>query len=149
MRFKSASTTTVLFAFIAFAFVSCALVALSVMIDDSKSSRERMTDWDAANESYNDDDCLSTWDKLVGGVQSVATFGSFKDIDRAKLMDAGDNSSPPKYDTCIKRAANYTLVCPDETIYVHGCDGVTYKNACTAERNGIYNYSTENGVVSN
>ena len=111
-----------------------------------------MTNWDAANESYNDDDCLSTWDKLVGGVQSVATFGSFKDIDRAKLVDAVDNdqaNNPPKYDTCIKRVANYTLVCPDETIYVHGCDGVTYKNACTAERNGIYNYSTGNGVVSN
>lgn len=147
MRFKSASSTSslIVIAFIAFAFVSSAVVALSVMIEESKSSRERMTDWDAANNSYNDDDCISTWDKLVGGIQSVATFGSFKDIDRAKLIDA----EPPKYDSCIKRAANYTLACPNETIYVHGCNGITYENACIAERNGIYNYSTENGVVSN
>ena len=130
-----------------FAFV---FALFTLMMIKMKSSRERMTDWDVATNSYDEDDCLSTWDKLVGGLQSVATFGSFKDIDRVNLMDAVDNQANglPLYDNCIKRVANYTLVCPDETIYVHGCDGVTYKNACTAERNGRYNYSTENGVVS-
>ena len=55
----------------------------------------------------------------------------------------------PKHTTCIKRTANYTLACPDETLYVYGCNGVKYKNACMAERDGIYNYSTDNGVITN
>lgn len=109
--------------------------------------RENMTsNWDIAENSYDDNDCISTWDKLAGGVQSLATFGSFKDIDRAKLVE---EEKMPKHTTCIKRTANYTLVCPDETLYVYGCNGVKYKNACMAERDGVYNYSTDNGVVTN
>lgn len=132
-KLSSASASAVVAASL---FVLIILVALYAMLD-STTSRERMTDWDAATNSYNDDDCLSTWDKLVGGISTaVSTAVSTADI-------------RPIYDSCIKRVANYTLVCPDETIYVRGCDGVTYKNACTAERNGIYNYSTENGVASN
>jgi hypothetical protein len=137
---------------VAFAIVSSFLFVLwPALLPQNSTFRERMTDWDAVNNSYYDDDCLTTWDKIVGGVKSLATFGSFNDNDRANLMDAVDiqSSGSPKYDTCIKRVANYTLVCPDETVFVHGCDGVTYKNACTAERNGIYNYSTENGVITN
>ena len=108
--------------------------------------RENMTsDWKTAIASYDDDDCVSTWDQIAGGVQSLATGGSFKDIDRAKLIE-GD-SGAPKYATCIKRTANYTLVCPSDTIRVVGCNGITYKNACYAERDGIYNYASGNGVV--
>jgi hypothetical protein len=44
---------------------------------------------------------------------------------------------------------SYTLVCPDETLYVYGCNGVKYKNACMAERDGVYSYSTDNGVATN
>lgn len=104
-----------------------------------------MSDWKTAIASYDDDDCVSTWDQIAGGVQSLATGGSFKDIDRAKLIE-GD-SGAPKYATCIKRTANYTLVCPSDTIRVVGCNGTTYKNACYAERDGIYNYASGNGVV--
>ena len=106
-----------------------------------------MSDWKTAIASYDDDDCVSTWDQIAGGVQSLATGGSFKDIDRAKLIE-GD-SGAPKYATCIKRTANYTLVCPSDTIRVVGCNGTTYKNACYAERDGIYNYASGNGVVTN
>ena len=108
--------------------------------------RENMTsDWKTAIASYDDDDCVSTWDQIAGGVQSLATGGSFKDIDRAKLIE--DDSGAPKYATCIKRTANYMLVCPSDTIRVVGCNGTTYKNACYAERDGIYNYASGNGVV--
>jgi hypothetical protein len=112
------------------------IVALYSMIVESKTIRERMTGWDVATNSYNDDDCTSEWDKLVG---AVSAYNS----------NSPQSPQRPIYDSCIKRIANYTLVCPDETIYVHGCDGITYKNACTAERNGIYNYSTGNGVATN
>ena len=124
-------------------FLTIVLSLLSVEL----KVREKMTsNWDIAENSYDDNDCISTWDKLVGGVQSLATFGSFNDIDRAKLVE---EEKIPKHTTCIKRTANYTLVCPDETLYVYGCNGVKYKNACMAERDGVYNYSTDNGVVTN
>lgn len=111
-------------------------------------TRENMTsDWNTAIASYDDDDCISTWDQIAGGVQSLATAGSFKDIDRAKLIES--DSGGPKYTTCIKRTANYTLVCPSDTVRVVGCNGVTYKNSCYAERDGIYNYTSGNGVVTN
>ncbi|MSW52839.1 MAG: hypothetical protein F2817_18370 [Actinobacteria bacterium] len=112
------------------------------------TKRENMTsDWNTAIASYDDDDCVSTWDQIAGGVQSLATGGSFKDIDRAKLIES--DSGKPKYATCIKRTANYTLVCPSDTVRVVGCNGVTYKNSCYAERDGIYNYESGNGVVTN
>ena len=95
---------------------------------------------------YDDDDCVSAWDQIAGGVQSLVAFGSVTDIDRKKLIET--DSGKPSYATCIKRAANYTLVCPTDTIRVIGCNSKTYKNACYAERDGIYNYSTENGVVT-
>ena len=113
-----------------------------------QKNRENMTDWEIAENNYKDNDCISTWDKLVGGIQSVATGGSFTDTDRANLVDRPD-ATKPAFSTCIKRTANYTLVCPNETIYVHGCDGVTYKNSCMAERAGIYNYTSGNGVTMN
>jgi hypothetical protein len=109
--------------------------------------RENMTDWEIAENNYKENDCISTWDKLVGGIQSVATGGSFTDTDRANLVDRPD-ATKPVFSTCIKRTANYTLVCPDETVYVEGCDGVTYKNSCMAERAGIYNYTSGNGVAT-
>lgn len=112
---------------------------------DLTKRENMMSDWKTAIASYDDDDCVSTWDQIAGGVQSLATGGSFKDIDRAKLIE-GD-SGAPKYATCIKRTANYTLVCPSDTIRVVGCNGITYKNACYAERDGIYNYASGNGVV--
>lgn len=133
-NFKSPSIT---FAFVVALFVLLGLLFVVRMVRP-QSAKERMTDWDAASNSYNDDDCISAWDKLMGG--------DFTDITN---LYPDNGRPPPRHDSCIRRVANYTLVCPDETIYVHGCDGVTYKNACTAERNGIYNYSTENGVVSN
>ena len=105
------------------------------------------SNWNTAIASYDDDDCVGTWDQIAGGVQSLATFGSFKDIDRAKLIES--DSGKPKYTTCIKRTANYTLVCPSDTVRVVGCNGITYKNSCYAERDGIYNYASGNGVVTN
>jgi hypothetical protein len=113
-----------------------------------QKTRENMTDWEIAENNYKENDCISTWDKLVGGIQSVATGGSFTDTDRANLVDRPD-ATKPAFSTCIKRTANYTLVCPNETIYVEGCDGVTYKNSCMAERAGIYNYTSGNGVTIN
>lgn len=129
------------------------IVTVMVMVggciySEIEITRENMSsDWNTAIASYDDDDCVSTWDQISGGVQSLATFGSFTDIDRAKLIE--NDSGAPKYTTCIKRTANYTLVCPSDTIRVIGCNGTTYKNSCYAERDGIYNYSTENGVVKN
>jgi len=121
-------------------------IVLSLLSVELKFRENMSSNWEIAENSYNDNDCISTWDKLVGGVQSLATFGSFKDIDRAKLVE---EEAKPKHTTCIKRTANYTLVCPDETLYVYGCNGVKYKNACMAERDGVYNYSTDNGIVTN
>jgi hypothetical protein len=113
-----------------------------------RSTRENMTsDWKTAIASYDDDDCVGAWDQIAGGVQSLATFGSVTDIDREKLIET--DSGKPQYTACIKRTANYTLVCPSDTFRVVGCNGATYKNACYAERDGIYNYSTENGMVTN
>ena len=112
-----------------------------------RRERENMTDWEIAENNYKENDCISTWDKLVGGIQSVASGGSFADTDLAKLVDRPD-ATKPAFSACIKRTANYTLVCPDETIYVEGCDGVTYKNSCMAERAGIYNYTSGNGVAT-
>ena len=142
-RLGTVRQTNVVIVCIIAAFLTIVLSLLSVEL----KFRENMeSNWDIAENSYNDDDCISTWDKLVGGVQSLATFGSFKDIDRAKLIE---EDGKPKHTTCIKRTANYTLVCPDETIYVYGCNGVKYKNACMAERDGVYNYSTDNGLITN
>jgi len=142
-RIRTVRQTNVVIVCIIAAFLTIVLSLLSVEL----KFRENMeSNWDIAENSYNDNDCISTWDKLVGGVQSLATFGSFKDIDRAKLIE---EDGKPKHTTCIKRTANYTLVCPDETIYVYGCNGVKYKNACMAERDGVYNYSTDNGVITN
>jgi len=142
-RLGSVNHNNVVIVCIIAAFLTIVLSLLSVEL----KFRENMeNNWDIAENSYNDNDCISTWDKLVGGVQSLATFGSFKDIDRAKLVE---EDGKPKHTTCIKRTANYTLVCPDETLYVYGCNGVKYKNACMAERDGVYNYSTDNGVITN
>ena len=142
-RIGTVRQTNVVIVCIIAAFLTIVLSLLSVEL----KFRENMeSNWDIAENSYNDNDCISTWDKLVGGVQSLATFGSFKDIDRAKLIE---EDGKPKHTTCIKRTANYTLVCPDETIYVYGCNGVKYKNACMAERDGVYNYSTDNGLITN
>ena len=112
-----------------------------------RRERENMTDWETAENNYKENDCISMWDKLVGGIQSVATGGSFTYTDRATLVDRPDTTKPV-FSTCIKRTADYTLVCPDETIYVEGCDGVRYKNSCMAERAGIYNYTSGNDVAT-
>lgn len=142
-RFLNGNNNNVVIACIIGVFLMIVLSLLSVEL----KFRENMeSNWKIAENSYDDDDCISTWDKLVGGVQSLATFGSFKDIDRAKLVE---EEKRPKHTTCIKRTANYTLACPDETLYVYGCNGVKYKNACMAERDGVYNYSTDNGVITN
>lgn len=122
------------------------MIVLSLLSVELKFRENMENNWKIAENSYADDDCISTWDKLIGGVQSLATFGSFKDIDRAKLVE---EEKRPKHTTCIQRTANYTLTCPDETLYVYGCNGVKYKNACMAERDGVYNYSTDNGVITN
>lgn len=143
------TTRTTAFFVVLVAFL---LYAIAVIVRIARGifpcrSRETMTsDWKTAIANYDDDDCVSTWDQIVGGVQSLATFGSATDIDREKLIET--DSGKPRYETCIKRAANYTLVCPTDTIRVIGCNSKTYKNACYAERDGIYNYSTENGVVT-
>ena len=131
-------------------FIIIIIIIIIIMVTTTFefTRRENMTsNWNTAIASYDDDDCVSVWDQFAGGVQSLATGGSFKDIDRAKLIE-GD-SGVPKYATCIKRTANYTLVCPSDTIRVVGCNGTTYKNSCYAERDGIYNYSSGNDVVKN
>ncbi len=123
------------------------IIIITITTTFTFTKRENMTsDWNTAIASYNDDDCVSAWDQIAGGVQSLATGGSFKDIDREKLIE-GD-SGAPKYTTCIKRTANYTLACPSDTVRVVGCNGITYKNSCYAERDGIYNYESGNGVVT-
>lgn len=141
-----ATRTTAFFIFLVVVLVyAVAIVARGIF---PCHTRENMTsDWKTAIASYDDDDCVSAWDQIVGGVQSLVAFGSVTDIDRKKLIET--DSGKPSYATCIKRAANYTLVCPTDTIRVVGCNDKTYKNACYAEREGIYNYSTENGVVTN
>ena len=143
VRFLNGNNNNVVIACIIAAFL---IVVLSLLSVELKFRENMESNWEIAENSYTDDDCISTWDTLVGGVQSLATFGSFKDTDRAKLIE---EDGKPKHTTCIKRTANYTLVCPDETLYVYGCNGVKYKNACMAERDGVYNYSTQNGVVTN
>ena len=112
--------------------------------EGAKNKEGMLSNWDLAENSYNDDDCVDTWDELTGGIKSVLSFDRFKDIDRKKLLE---QEAKPDYSVCIKRAANYTLECPNETLYVTGCDGKQYKNACFAERDGIYAYTTENGVM--
>ena len=63
------------------------MIVLSLLSVELKFRENMENNWKIAENSYADDDCISTWDKLAGGVQSLATFGSFKDIDRAKLVE--------------------------------------------------------------
>ena len=104
-----------------------------------------LSNWDLAENSYNDDDCVDTLDEIAGGIKSMLSLDKFKDIDRKKLLE---QEAKADYAVCIKRAANYTVDCPSETVYVTGCNGKQYKNACLAERDGIYTYTTENGVTN-
>ena len=126
-----------------FAFAVIELNVLEPMM--SKTREGLQSNWDLAEKSYDDDDCIDKWDELVGGVKSMLSFDKFKDIDRKKLID---QEAGPDYKVCIKKAANYTLDCPSETVYVTGCNGKLYKKACFAERDGIYTYTTENGATT-
>jgi hypothetical protein len=121
------------------------LIELTVLEPVSKTREGLQSNWDIAENSYKDDDCVDAWDKLAGGIKSMLSFDKFKDIDRKKLLEQED---APEYKVCIKKAANYTLECPSETVYVTGCNGKLYKNACFAERDGIYTYTSENGVTT-
>ena len=112
-----------------------------------KGKEGMLSNWDLAETSYDDDDCVDTWDKVAGGVKSILSFDNFKDIDRANLL-AQTKAVNPEYAVCIQQAKNYTMECPSETLYVTGCNGTQYKNACFAERDGIYAYTTENGVIN-
>ncbi|MCB0661165.1 MAG: hypothetical protein KDC24_00385, partial [Saprospiraceae bacterium] len=41
----------------------------------------------------------------------------------------------------VSSAGVLASTCPDEKVPVCGCNGITYKNACTAEASGIKNYT--------
>ena len=129
--------------FLGFLVLALGVIELNVLEPFAKEGMQ--SNWELAEKSYDDDDCVDTWDQLAGGIKSMLSFDKFKDIDRKKLVEQEDE---PDYTVCIKKAANYTLECPSETVYVTGCNGKRYKNACFAERDGIYTYTSENGVTT-
>lgn len=101
------------------------------------------SNWDTAENNFKDDECLDMWDEITGGIKSMVSMDRFKDSDRKALIENKNNK--PIFDVCIKKAPNYTLECPPDLLEVTGCNGKLYKNACFAERDGIYSYITSNG----
>lgn len=127
-------------------FVLFALAAVEHVI--VKPACEGMlSNWETAEKSYDDDECVDTWDEITGGIKSVLSMDRFKDADRKTLVENKDND--PAFEVCIKRAPNYTLSCPPDQLEVTGCNGKKYSNACFAERDGIYSYVTSNGFKAN
>lgn len=101
-----------------------------------------MSNWETAEKSYDDDECVDAWDELTGGIKSMLSLDKFRNADRKSLVENKD--ATPPFDVCVKKAANYTLTCPPDMLEVTGCNGKKYHNACFAERDGIYSYITSN-----
>ena len=142
LKFQQGLTVLIFLAVAVFAF---GIVELKVIHPLCPKEKEGMSNWDLAENSYKDDDCIDVWDEVAGGIKSMLSFDKFKNNDRKNLVE---HESAPEYKVCVKKAANYTLNCPSETVYVTGCNGKRYKNACFAERDGIYAYTSENGVTT-
>jgi hypothetical protein len=101
------------------------------------------SNWEIAENSFKDDECLDTWDEITGGIKSVLSLDKFGQSDRKALIE--NKNTEPEFKVCIQKAPNYTLECPPDLLEVAGCNGKKYKNACFAERDGVYSYVTSNG----
>lgn len=106
------------------------------------------SNWELAEKNFNDDECLSTWDEITGGIKAILSLDKFKNSDRKNLIDRDKDTRLSQFKVCVKKLPNYTLNCPSDPLYVTGCNGTQYMNACFAERDGIYTYITDNGLTA-
>jgi hypothetical protein len=107
------------------------------------------SNWDLAEQNFEDDECLSTWDEITGGIKAILSLDRFKNNDRKNLIDKDkDKDKLSQFKVCVKKTPNYTMNCPSDQLYVTGCNGKRYTNACFAERDGVYTYITDTGVTA-
>ena len=107
-----------------------------------------MSNWELAEKNFNDDECLSTWDEITGGIKAILSLDKFKNSDRKNLIDQDKDDRLSQFKVCVKKTPNYTMNCPSDPLPVTGCNGKQYTNACFAERDGIYTYITDNGLTA-
>ena len=107
------------------------------------------SNWEVAEQNFEDDECLSTWDEITGGIKAILSLDRFKNNDRKNLIDQDkDKDKLSQFKVCVKKTPNYTMTCPSDPLQVTGCNGKRYTNACFAERDGVYTYITDTGVTA-
>ena len=107
------------------------------------------SNWELAEQNFEDDECLSTWDEITGGIKAILSLDKFKNNDRKDLIDKDkDKNKLSQFKVCVKKTPNYTMTCPSDQLYVTGCNGKRYTNACFAERDGVYTYITDTGLTA-
>jgi hypothetical protein len=108
-----------------------------------------MSNWELAEQNFEDDECLSAWDEITGGIKAIFSLDRFTDNDRKYLIDQDkDKNKLSQFKVCIKKTPNYTMNCPSDPLQVTGCTGKKYQNPCFAERDGVYTYITDTGVTA-
>jgi hypothetical protein len=107
------------------------------------------SNWDLAEQNFKDDECLTMWDEITGGIKAILSLDRFKNNDRKDLIDQDkDKNKLSQFKVCVKKTPNYTMNCPSDQLYVTGCNGKRYTNACFAERDGVYTYITDTGATA-
>lgn len=107
------------------------------------------SNWELAEQNFKDDECLTMWDEVTGGIKSILSLDRFKNNDRKDLIDKDkDKDKLSQFKVCVKKTPNYTMNCPSDPLYVTGCNGKRYTNPCFAERDGVYTYITDTGLTA-
>lgn len=107
------------------------------------------SNWELAEQNFEDDECLTMWDEITGGIKAILSLDRFKNNDRKDLIDKDkDKDKLSQFKVCVKKTPNYTMNCPSDPLQVTGCNGKRYTNACFAERDGVYTYITDNGLTA-
>ena len=105
------------------------------------------SNWELAEQNFEDDECLSTWDEITGGIKAILSLDKFKNNDRKNLIDQDkDKNKLSQFKVCVKKTPNYTMNCPSDPLT--GCNGKQYTNPCFAERDGVYTYITDTGLTA-
>lgn len=146
---NSTSITITILIFLAVLVFTLAAVEHQVVQPMCEGMMTPMSNWELAEKNFEDDDCLSTWDEVTGGIKAILSLDKFKNNDRKNLIDKDkDKDKLSQFKVCVKKTPNYTMNCPNDQLYVTGCNGKRYTNACFAERDGIYTYITDNGLTA-
>ena len=107
------------------------------------------SNWELAEQNFEDDECLTMWDEITGGIKAILSLDRFKNNDRKDLIDKDkDKDKLSQFKVCVKKTPNYTMNCPSDPLQVTGCNGKRYTNACFAERDGVYTYITDTGATA-